>query len=339
MQKDCDKGLFDVILIRKYDRIARNLAEHVNLEMRLQAKGIELIATAQDFGQSNEAKIMKSLMWILNEYYNDNLSDEVKKGHKENALKGIHNGGVPPFGYDVVDQQYVINVLEAAYVKKIFQCAADREGFVDILREMEECGIYGKRGAVLKYTQIYEMLRNEKYTGVYLYSQIMAQNRADRRSKPDAIRIENALPIIIERPLFEEVQRIMSERKQTGRKGNYLCSGLVYCECGAKMHASSPSHKGHTYSYYNCSKKCGASGIPVEDVDNTAKEYLNELLSSGNQQRIITALRIYQRSVSDLAEDFENTIKKRITEKQKQYDGFMDSLSTGGLPAEVINTI
>ena len=65
MLRDCDKGLFDTILIHKYDRIARNLGEHVSLEKRLSSKGISLVAVAQDFGSSNEAKIMRTLMWSL----------------------------------------------------------------------------------------------------------------------------------------------------------------------------------------------------------------------------------------------------------------------------------
>lgn len=272
---------------------------------------------------------MRSLMWVLSEYYIDNLSDEVKKGHKENALKALHNGGVAPFGYNVVNKQYVINDLEAGYVRRIFQCAAQCEGFVDILREMEEAGIKGKHGKTLKYTQIYEMLRNEKYTGVYVYSQKMANNRADRRTKPDAIRIENAFPAIIERPLFEEVQRIMSERKQTGKKGNYLCSGLVYCECDAKMHALSPTRKGHTYSYYACSKKCGAPTVKVEDVDIAAKNYLHELLSIENQMIIAVSLRRYQAAVQHSADDFNKAIQKEIDAKQKQYDALLGNLSAG----------
>lgn len=80
------------------------------------------------------------------------------------------------------------------------------------------------------------MLRNEKYTGVYVYSLKQEKNRADRRTKPNAIRIENALPIIIDKAQFDEVQKIMNERKQSGKKAEYLCSGLIYCECGAKMH-------------------------------------------------------------------------------------------------------
>ena len=47
--RDCDKGTFDTILIHKYDRIARSLGEHVNLEARLKEKGVRLaVATASD---------------------------------------------------------------------------------------------------------------------------------------------------------------------------------------------------------------------------------------------------------------------------------------------------
>lgn len=112
MLRDVDRGTFDTIMIHKYDRVARNLGEQVNLEKRLKDKRVELIAVAQDFGSSVEAKIM---------------------------------------------------------------------------------------GKPIKYSQIYEMLRNEKYIGTYTYTPQEEERREDRRSKPGAIRIENALPQIISR--------------------------------------------------------------------------------------------------------------------------------------------
>ena len=163
--RDCNKGLFSVILIHKYDRIARNLGEHVNLEAKLKDKEIQLIATAQDFGQTNEAKVMRALMWSLSEYYIDNLAQETKKGLRETALKAEHTGGLAPFGYDIINKKYVINDLEALYVRKIFDTAQARFGFTDIIAEMAAAGITGKRGKPIKYPQIYEILKNEKYTG------------------------------------------------------------------------------------------------------------------------------------------------------------------------------
>lgn len=335
MLRDCRKGTFETILIHKYDRIARNVGEHVNLTAKLQSFGIELIATAQDFGNSNEAKIMKTLVWSMSEYYLDNLAGEVRKGLKETALKGLHNGGYAPFGYDVVDQHYVINELEAEYVRKIFNAAIERKGFTDIIKELSERGITGKRGKPIKYTQIYEMLHNEKYTGVYVYSTKQEKNRADRRTKPNAIRIENALPIIIDKAQFDEVQKIMIERKQTGKKANYLCSGLVYCECGAKMHGMKSSKDGNIYHYFYCSKRCGAPVVRMERIDNAAKEYLVTLLSDENQERISKAMREYKGSERERIEDFNTILKQKIDDKQQRYNNLMHNLSTGVLPEEV----
>ena len=114
MLQDAKRGMFSAILIHKYDRVARNVGEHVNLELRLAESDVKLIAVAQDFGDSKEAKIMRTMMWALSEYYIDNLAGEVTKGLVEKAHKAEHTGGTPPFGYDVTKEgKYVINPLEA----------------------------------------------------------------------------------------------------------------------------------------------------------------------------------------------------------------------------------
>lgn len=336
MLRDAQKRSFDVILIHKYDRIGRNLGEHVNLAAKLESWGVQLVSVSQDFGDSAEAKIMRTLMWSMSEYYIDNLAGEVRKGMKENALRGLHNGGVPPFGYDVKELRYVVNELEAEYVRRIFGSALHRQGFKEIIEEMQAVGIRGKRGAVIRYPQIYEMLRNEKYTGVYSYSVEEEKRRSDRRSKPHAIRIENAFPAIIDKETFMEVQKIMSERKQTGKKAGYLCSGLVYCSCGAKMHAFKSVRKGHEYRYYICSAKCGAGSVRMEDVDTTVINYLHELLNEDNQKRIADALRAYKGGEADRVKDFKKLISQKIAEKQKRYDNLLTNLSAGVMPPAVV---
>ena len=340
MLRDCEKGLFDVILVHKYDRIARNIGEHVNLEYRLKDKGITLIAVAQDFGSSNEAKIMRTLVWAMSEYYIDNLSGEVKKGHKETALKGLHNGGVPPFGYDVTpDQEYIINELEAAYVRKIYAAALNCEGLKGLIAEMAACGIVGKRGKPIRYSQVYEILRNEKYTGVYLYSEKQEKKREDVRVKPNAIRVEGGMPAIIDRATFEGVQSVMQNRKMVGRISNHLCRGLVYCVCGAKMHGLVSKRRGHEYHYFYCSKKCGFGTVNMDVVDSAARDYLNELLSIENQVEIAAAMRKYSVEEKGRIKEFNDAIKRQIGEKERQYEHLMNSLSTGALPPDVVADI
>lgn len=337
MLKDSSKELFDTILVHKYDRIARNVGEHVNLEMRLSEHNISLIAVAQDFGSTKEAKIMKTMMWALSEYYIDNLSEEVRKGMKEIALQGLHTGGYPPFGYDVVDQQYVINEEEAYYVRQMFECALKGVGFTKLIKDMASKGITGKRGKPIKYSQIYEILRNRKYTGEYAYSLVEEKARAKRRSKPNAIKIENALPKIIDKALFEEVQKIMDERKQTGKKSNYLCSGLVYCgNCGAKMHGVTSERKGHKYRKFVCSKKCGIGTIDMEFVDESVKEYIRDLLSNKRQEEIAIALKWYAINEKKKAEEHNQQVKNKIKELQDKIDSYLDIVARKDLPDEFI---
>lgn len=336
MLKDADKGLFQTVLIHKYDRAARSLAEHVKLEGRLHNKGITLIAVAQDFGSSSEAKIMRALMWSLSEYYSENLSAETRKGHYEKAVKALHNGGRPAFGYNVVDQKYVINELEAGYVKKMFTAALNREGYKALVAEMDAAGIRGKLGRPIKYSQIYEILRNERYTGTYVYSPTKQVGRENRRKKPGAIRIEDALPAIIDKDTFLEVQRIMDERLQTGKRGGYMCSGLVYCECGAKMHVNKTKRPDSTYHYYLCSKECGAPGVRMEDVDKAAFDYLHDLLSPQNQKQITAALRKYQAEEKNTSEIFKEAVDAKIRAKEKEYTTLMSNMTKADLPAEVV---
>ena len=339
MLRDIQKRQVTVILVHQYDRVARNLGEHVNLEKKLDEAGARLIAVAQDLGSGKESKIIKALLWSMSEYYIDNLAEETRKGLKENALKGLHNGGYAPFGYSVLGRKYVINELEAGYVRRIFDAAANREGFTAIIQEMDSAGIKGKRGKPIRYTQIYEMLRNEKYTGTYTYSTTEEKARSARREKPHAIKIENALPMIISKAQFQEVQRIMDERKQTGRKAAYLCSGLVYCQCGAKMHGMTSRRKGHEYRYFVCSKKCGAPVVKMEEVDTAAVNYLRDLLSPQNQAQITLALRRYQAGEGYRMDEFNTALKKRISEKRKEYDGLLQKMTQIDLPADVSQSI
>jgi DNA invertase Pin-like site-specific DNA recombinase len=133
--RDSKLGLFDVVLVHRYDRIARNVGEHVNLELKLSENNISLVAVSQDFGQSKEAKIMKTMMWALSEYYIDNLADETKKGHKEVALKGLHNGGCPPFGYDIKNQRqlYIVRNSLVDMTKELLEGTSETERNKSIL--------------------------------------------------------------------------------------------------------------------------------------------------------------------------------------------------------------
>ena len=110
MISDSRNGEFELVIVHKYDRFARNQYDHAIFEKKLNGNNVLLISVLEELNDSPESIILKSVLTGMNEYYSLNLSREVKKGKKENALKGIHNGGLPPLGYDLDEnKRYVVN--------------------------------------------------------------------------------------------------------------------------------------------------------------------------------------------------------------------------------------
>ena len=342
MIRESKRGAFDVLLVHKYNRFARSRYDHAVYGQMLKDYGIQLIAVAENFGTGKESILMEGLLQSLSEYYLADLSEEVKKGHKENALQALHNGGYAPFGYDVINQQYVINELEAAYVRRMFDACLRGVKYNEILDDLKTAGITGKRGRALGRPSIYEILRNEKYTGVYVYC---PTENGKRRDKSQAIRIENALPAIIDRGSWEGVQKIMDGRKNNGRKPKveYLLSGRIFCECGAPMHGLTTHKKkndiDYEYSYYVCSAKCENQNIKTKDIDKAIFDYLQALLSEENRTTLQTTLQNYTRAMKAIREADSTNIKKEIADREKQIDTLMQNMGAAILPPAVLENM
>ncbi|MDO4836391.1 MAG: zinc ribbon domain-containing protein [Clostridia bacterium] len=90
----------------------------------------------------------------------------------------------------------------------------------------------------------------------------------------------------------------------------YLCRGIVYCECGSKMHATVWRLKKGKKHIYRCKENCGMKPIPMELVDKAAKDYLDEFLSAEMQLKIAAFLRNYKNHQADARSGFEAARKK-----------------------------
>ena len=151
----------------------------------------------------------------------------------------------------------------------MFNAAQSGEGFRQVIKEMAAAGVVGKRGRSIKYPQIYEILRNEKYTGVYLYSPHQEKKRSERRTKANAIRVEDAIPAIISKEQFKEVQIIMKKEKSKQEKISLQRFGIL--SVWRKNVWPYADKNGHTYHYYVCSKRCGSPVVQEEEVNSAAK--------------------------------------------------------------------
>jgi site-specific DNA recombinase len=270
MVQDAKNGLFDVLVVHKLDRFARNRYDSAFYKRELRRAGVKIESVLEHLDDSPESVLLESLLEGLAEYYSKNLGREAMKGMKETALQGKHVGGIPPLGYDVVDQRYVINEHEAKAVRLIFEMYDQGFGYDAIIRELNALGYRTKRGGTFGKNSLHEILKNEKYIGLFVFNKRQGRTpdgrKNNRRLKPkeEMIIIPGAVPAIIDENLFWRVQEKMLKRKRNPEKARqkaktvYLLSGLVQCGlCGAAYIGNSGSWKNKNgekerVHYYEC---------------------------------------------------------------------------------------
>ena len=99
MIKDSDKKLFDIVLVWKLDRFARNRYDSARYKTQLKKNGVKLMSATEIISEGPEDIILESVLEGYAEYYSADLAEKVVRGQTENILKGRCNGGRGTFGY------------------------------------------------------------------------------------------------------------------------------------------------------------------------------------------------------------------------------------------------
>jgi site-specific DNA recombinase len=292
MVDESKEGLFEAVIVHKLDRFARDRYDSIFYRRALKLNGVRLISVLENLDDSPESAILESVLEGMNEYYSRNLARETMKGLIENAHKCQHNGGIPPLGYNVgSDKKYVLNEEEADIVRVIFESYADGEGYGKIVDICNMRGYRTKRRNRFSKNSIAEILRNEKYLGIYVFNR-ESSARAGKRNKhlhkdlDEQIVIPGGMPQIIDEELWERVRRRMATNTRAQAKAieNYLLSGKVYCgKCGAPMIGNRRQSRGNYYISYECNnrkrtKQCDMKSISRDKLESAVLEQVNRLI-------------------------------------------------------------
>lgn len=296
MIEDASKGMFDTILVHKYDRFARNRKDSVIYRELLHSYGVHVSSVTEYYPPNlPETALFESIIDGISEFYSRNLSREVQKGLMENAIKGKHTGGRPPFGFDVDHEtmSYKVNETEASAVRLIFERHNQGFSYMDIAEELNQKGLLTRGSAPFGKNSLHDILSNEKYCGTYIYNKSAAKDSQGHRNghakKPpeEIIRIKHGMPAIIDEAVFQEAQKRIQIRKSrrlaaTVRE-SYLLSGKVVCgECGSTFagNRKTADHGSRIYISYRCSRGKGKNNCHNGEIkrDDLEAFVLRELL-------------------------------------------------------------
>ena len=324
MIQDSGRKLFDMVIVWKLDRFARNRYDSARYKAQLKRNGVKVVSATEVISEGAEGIILESVLEGYAEYYSADLSEKVIRGRKENALKCKFNGGTLPIGYVIDEEQHFqIDPLTAPFVLDVFK-KYDKGATMKELRDwLNDSGVRNTRGQPLNFNSIQHMLSNRRYIGEYKYRDII---------------IPDGIPAIVPEDLFNRVQeKLAQNRKAPARhkaEDDYLLTTKLFCGyCGAYLCGESgKSRNGTIHHYYKCvsvkKKRTDCKKKPVR------KQWLEDLVVNEVMKVVMDdkAIEAIVSMVMDL-QDRENTslplYEHQLQEAQRGIDNLLNAIQQG----------
>ena len=324
MISDSKKKMFDVVLVWKYDRFARNRLDSLLYKQLLQRNNIKLISVTEPIMNSSVGIIVESMIDSYNEYYSAELAEKVTRGMTENALKGKYNGGTLPIGYYIDEDKYFqIDPLTAPIVLEAFQKYDEGMTMKEIVDFLKLKGLRTKRNGVISINSLNRMLHNRRYIGEYKFQDIVT---------PDVI------PAIVPKDLFDRVQeKLAKNKKAPARKkaeDEYLLTTKLYCgKCSCYMvgESGTSQQKKIVHRYYKCVSVKNHKGC---DKKTVKKDWIEDLTIKMIKQIIFD-----DKLLNNLADGIikylgqESTLlpqlRKQLKDCEKGIDNLLNAIQMG----------
>ena len=236
---------FQEILVWKFSRFTRQREHAVVFKSMLRKKGIRVVSITEHADDTPTGKLMEAIIESVDQFYSENLAQEVTRGMREAASRGFWMNASAPYGFRRVYVQdgakkrprLELNPPHDAVVRRIFDLTLQGKTSLDILKALNAEGIPSPNGKQWRKTTVHKILANEAYTGTLVWGL-----RAQDGQEP--VRVENAFPAIVSQQEFARVRKLLESRAPAvthprRAASPYLLSGLAKCEtCGKALTAA-----------------------------------------------------------------------------------------------------
>ena len=337
------------VIVHKLDRLARNRADDVAIQLALQRAGAKLVSTTENIDETPSGMLLHGIMSSIAEFYSRNLANEVTKGMVQKASVG----GTPhraPIGYRNVthtdDLGRTIRTVEidpdrAPLITYAFRrYAAGDISMSSVLAEITARGLTTrptpKREAKeLSVTSLHKVLRNPYYCGVLTYQGV----RYEGRHEP-----------LVDLATWQKVQDLLTANDLAGvrqRKKPHYLRGSVYCgACGSRLMMTQARNRwGTVYPYFVCSGRtrrttdCSRQAMDVGVVEELIEaEYRSIALSPELRDSVeVLVLEEFDRMHAD-TERHRADVERRVHDLKAQRAKLLEAHYAGAIPLDLLKS-
>ncbi len=347
---------FDVILVWKFGRFARHRVDSAVYKNRLKKRGVRIISIQEKTDDTPAGRLMENIIEDIDEFYSDNLSEEVRYGQRKVAERGFWPGNRAPYGYNLQKVQeedgnayhniFVIDPVAAPIVRRIVAEAKAGHSQTEIRDGLDEDGIpppepFTGRAKSEKWAcnTISDIIHDRKYGGLIIWGE------SSTSGLPPVV-APGRHEAIVDLKDLEEAARVMASKvlevthpRQTGSV--YILSGLLICKNCDKSMGVRPS-KNQSSRYQQCWTRrhygvevCKCPNLNVQRMEEKVlSAVLNDILCPSNVQQAMTVM------AEELTGPYEEqnsrirAIEKELTDVTNRRARVMDAYEDGTYTAQ-----
>ncbi|MDE2868465.1 MAG: recombinase family protein [Chloroflexota bacterium] len=342
---------FQEILVWKFSRFTRKREHAVAFKSMLRRRGIRVTSITEHADDTPTGKLMEAIIESVDEFYSENLAQEVTRGMREAAARGFFLGSRAPYGYTrvkVLDGGKERPTLEIdpatePIVKEMFERSARGQGLKEICQDLHERGIT-KGGKRWQKNMLHYVLTNEAYTGTAVWGKTARDGQT-----PDPVRVADAWPAIVSRELYDAVQAGLRARapkiQAPARVGSkFLLSGLLRCGVCDKPYTGQSAKSGQ-FAYYVCNKllREGAGACDGRYLnagrmeDQVVAKIMQRIL---NQETITELVQLVAEEVDALAQERASDlaiIESDLEDVRRRLEKLYDAIENSDLTYEALS--
>jgi len=248
---DIEKGLVDIVVVYKVDRLTRSLSDFARIVEIFDRKGVSFVSVTQQFNTtSSMGRLTLNVLLSFAQFEREVTGERIRDKFAASRRKGIFMGGNIPIGYDLDGRRLIVNAEDAELVRNLYRRYLEVGNVTALKAELDQNGIRTRvrtsqsgrmtGGVSFSRGNLYHILKNRTYLGEALHK---------GKSYPGEHQA------IVDTAIFDQVQeRIALNRHdsilKTRSRERSLLTGLIYDQYGRRLSPRHTQKSGPRYRYY-----------------------------------------------------------------------------------------
>ena len=239
--RDIEADRIDTVVVYKIDRLSRSLMQFAKLVEIFDAHDVTFVSVTQSFNTTTSmGRLTLNILLSFAQFEREVIGERVRDKIAASKARGMWMGGPVPLGYDVRERKLVVNEVDAAVVRRVFEAFATIGSTTLLVPALRAEDLLTKTGRPFDKGAIYKTLNLRTYLG-----QVTHQGKV----------YPGEHQAIVPQELWDRAHAVLTvspraRGNQARRQTPALLRGLIF---GPDGRALSPTHtrkRGKLYTYY-----------------------------------------------------------------------------------------